>query len=188
MSIEPGAIGTRTPRAGAAAMLRNAVLWAGIAALPVAALLLVFDATRPLRSAEADAYASDRERAPEAIAWVSRREAVTHLSGVAAELGGRNLDPSDAKLAQLDSARQAPDALVPGTAFEYLSASRHRLVVHILDRQPLADGIVPANDKLMNIAAASTEKTITFVWGHWLYRAEIEDRGVEDTVAVQKSL
>jgi hypothetical protein len=160
------------------------MVWVGVAAVPIAALLIVFDATRPPRPAHGEAYASYPSSALEAVAGVSRQQRVARLSGVAAELSGRSEGSAAPKLTQFDST----DALLPGAAFEYVSMSRHRFVVHILDRQPLTDDILPANDRLMNIAPASTEKTITFVWGHWLYRAEIEDRGVEETVAFQKSL
>ena len=57
-----------------------------------------------------------------------------------------------------------------------------------MSREPLVDRAIPDNARLMNITEASTANTMKFVWGRWLYKVDIEDKGVEPDVVVQKVL
>ena len=50
------------------------------------------------------------------------------------------------------------------------------------------DRAVPDNARLRNIVPASTANTVTFVWGGWMYVAEVEDKGLEPQVVVQEVL
>jgi hypothetical protein len=83
----------------------------------------------------------------------------------------------------------APSGMLKvGHEAEFITKDGRRLVLRIVSRQPIADQAMPDNARIMNIAPASTATVINFAWGQWLYGVEIEDRGLERGIAVQKSL
>ena len=60
--------------------------------------------------------------------------------------------------------------------------------IRIVGRDAIVDQQVPDNRTLSSITRASTANIVSFVWGDWLYRAEVEDKGFDPEIAVQKIL
>jgi hypothetical protein len=170
--------------------IRQVVVWSAVVTLPALAFALFLDATRPSEASLGQAYmAVAHDDGAGTAAWFQPRRNVRHISGVSAEVGIPDTRKERTRLVDLRSTVSPSEfSLAPGAAFQYVSQDGHRLVLHIVSRDALTDGVVPANQQLMNIAPASTQKLISFVWGQWVYRAEIEDLGLEENVAVQKSL
>jgi hypothetical protein len=172
--------------------LSSGILCASLTALPFCGLIFFFELTQPatIEGTVSSLQATVGERNP--AAWTDTlmgRHPVTRFRGVSAELGQGSLPRPETKLVTAgDPKSEDSVTLKPGSEFQYVTDQRHRVAVRIVNREPIVDQATPDNYKLMNVAPASTGKLVTFVWGRWLYRAEVEDRGEESDVAVQKSL
>jgi len=166
-----------------------------LAALPLCGLICFFEITRPAQ------FHGDGIVATELPSTVSagaasmrgRRYAVAHLNGVSAEL--RQSGPAQPYV-QVFSASDAERAfagapyasLKAGFQTEFVTKERRRVALRIVSREPIVDRAVPDKSRLMHIVPASTANVSAFVWGPWLYMVELEDRGVEPEVVVQKVL
>ncbi|MGO9484830.1 MAG: hypothetical protein ACLPX9_09655 [Rhodomicrobium sp.] len=118
---------------------------------------------------------------------------MAQLKGVSAELGRTGHSPSNAKLVSASDAKLAfggasGASLKAGFQTECVTKDHHRVAIRIVRREAIVDQAVPDNARLMDIVPASTANTLSFVWGAWLYVAEVEDKGVEPDVAVQEVL
>lgn len=169
-------------------------LTAGIlAALPLGGLILFFEITRP---AHPDSSAVAAELSTAAAANSSAvpgwRYAVARLNCVSAELRQNVAEPYAKAFSASDAERalaSAPYAsLKSGYQTEFVNKDHHRVALRIVGRQAIVDRAVPNNARLMDMVPASTASRVSFVWGPWLYTAEVEDKGVEPEVVVQKVL
>jgi hypothetical protein len=79
-------------------------------------------------------------------------------------------------------------SLKPGVEAEFVTKDHRRVAVRVVSREAIIDQAVPDNAYIMGIAPASTASTVSFVWGPWLYRVEVQDKGTEPKVVVQKVL
>jgi hypothetical protein len=168
-------------------------------ALPLCGLVLFFEMTQPAKVAGPGFVATQMASAgPEQIAesglkpWLLRARApIARFKGVSAQ---RRADKDDAAtLFSASDAQRVLDeapviALNVGYSSEFLTKDRHRISLLILSREPIVDRAVPDNRRLMSVTEASTASVVAFAWGRWIYRAEIEDRGVEPDIVVQKVL
>jgi hypothetical protein len=166
-------------------------------ALPLGGLVLFFEATRPAQfegTVLAQLSAPSSGTAAESLA--RPRQAIARFEGVSAELRESNRP----QLAHLDTTafsagdaghalgRAAIASLKPGVEAEFITRDHRRVAVRVVSREPIVDQAVPDNAHIMGIAPASTAALVSFVWGPWLYRVEIQDRGVESEVVVQQVL
>jgi len=158
-------------------------------------LILFFEITRPSGFSNNGFVSTEMSRsdAGNAVqaAWPLRRHAVARLKGVSAELRQSGLQStdvlsaSDAKLALAS----APNAnLKAGFETEFVTKEHRRVAIRIIRREAIMDRAVPDNARLRDIVPASTANTVTFVWGGWMYVAEVEDKGLEPQVVVQEVL
>ncbi len=168
-------------------------------ALPLCGLVLFFEMTRPATVAtprffatQIAGVAAEHEANGASKPWLLRgRSPVARFSGVSAQ---RRPDKAGAAqvLTASDAQRvlsEAPmRALQAGFYTEYLTRDRHRISLLILSREPIVDRAIPDNNRLMNATEASTATVIAFAWGNYIFRAEVEDRGVEPDIVVQKVL
>ncbi len=164
-----------------------------LAALPLAGLIVFFETTRPaqvhgigITTAEPPAAGS-----ADSAFFHTQRSAVARLKGVSAELRPSSLPEPCAKIfSASDAARAfagAPYAsLKAGFKTEFVTKEHRRLALRIVSRQAIVDQAVPDNERLVDLVPASTANLVTFVWGPWLYRVEVEDKGPEPEVVVQK--
>jgi hypothetical protein len=167
-------------------------------ALPLCGLVLFFEATRPAQfegtvvaqlSAASSGTAAESQAGPP-------RQAIARFKGISAELRESNspqlahLDAKEFSAAYAGHAvgRAAIASLKPGVEAEFITKDHRRVAVRVVSREPIVDQVVPDNSRIMGIAPASTAATVSFVWGPWLYRVEIQDRGVEPEVVVQQVL
>ncbi len=168
-------------------------------ALPLTGLVLFFEATQPAQVMNAGhattqmasggpEFTSDSSRS-----WLLRGHAsVVRFDGVSAQRRSEKAEPS----AEILTARDAEHALArapfaslkPGFYTEFVTQERRRIALLIVSRAPITDRALPDNARLMNLTDASTANVKTFVWGRWIYKVEIEDKGVEPDVVVQKVL
>jgi hypothetical protein len=180
--------------AGLETIGRGLAYWA-FAALPLFSLILFFEITKPadvkggaLAGAE---LASAGAGNGSAGFWPVRHSAIARFKGVSAELaqGGVQragvISASDAELALAN----APHAsLRAGFETEFVTKEHRRFAVRIIRRERIMDRAVPDNARLKDIVPASTANAVTFVWGAWLYVAEILDKGPEPQIVVQEVL
>jgi hypothetical protein len=190
----------KTSRAALGAVAR-AVWCSALMALPLSGLVLFFEMTQPAKVMNAGVVPAQlASSASEVISegsvkpWHFRGHAsVALFEGVSAQRRSDYTEPAEQILSTSDAARRvlasAPfESLRPGFQAEFLSRERHRISLRIVSREPIFDRTVPDNSRLMNITEASTANLKTFSWGNWMYKAEIEDKGVEPDVVVQKVL
>jgi hypothetical protein len=167
-------------------------------ALPLCGLVMFFEMTRPAKNAASGFFATQMASAstgqPKEVSrsWLlGGRQPVTRFRGVSAQ---RRADKSgDTQvLSAIDAQRvlsEAPAiALQAGYYTEFLTQDRHRISLYIVSREPVVDRAMPDNNRLMALTEASTSNAVSFAWGNYIYRAEIEDKGVEPDIAVQKVL
>lgn len=168
-------------------------------ALPLCGLVLFFEMTRPAKVtltgffATQMASAEPHQFASESKPWLLRGlSPVARFKGISAQRRPDKPEPTS----QLFSASEAQKvlaeapvlALNAGYYTEFLTQERHRVALLILSREPILDRAIPDNHKLMSVTEASTANVVSFAWGRWIYRAEIEDKGVEPDIVVQKVL
>jgi hypothetical protein len=124
--------------------------------------------------------------------WLHDHRSIARIKGVSAQRR-----PDKAEQASLVVTASDAERALSGTSFaalnvgfntEFLTQERHRIALLIVSREPITDRAIPDNARLMQVTETSTSNVISFVWGRWLYKAEIEDRGVEPEVVVQKVL
>jgi hypothetical protein len=169
-------------------------------ALPLGGLVLFLEATKPAQFPGDGVVAAHLSTlgagiaAAEAPAWP--RQAIARLKGVSAELR----DNDSAQMAQLDTkgfsvtdaeralGRATIASLKPGVEAEFVTKDHRRVAVRVVSREAIVDQAVPDNAYIMGFAPASTATMVSFVWGPWLYRVEVQDKGVEPKVVVQKVL
>ena len=176
-------------------------VWCGaLMALPLSGLVLFFEMTQPAKVVNAGFVTRQMASGtPELVSdsgvrpWLARGHvSIARFEGVSAQQRSGDVEPAGQILASGDARRVLASApfgsLKPGFQAEFLSRERHRIALRILSREPIFDRLVPDNAKLMNVTEASTANRMTFVWGNWIYKAEIEDKGVEPEVVVQKVL
>ncbi len=173
------------------------LIYSALAALPLCGFILFFEITRPAHihstgfvSAE---LASFNGGYAGAAASPLRKHAVARFKGVSAELGATRYPASKAKLFSASDAQLAfggaPRAsLKAGFQTEFVTKDHRRVAIRIIRREAIMDRAVPDNARLMDIVPASTANTVSFVWGSWLYVAEVEDKGIEPEVVVQEVL
>ncbi len=168
-----------------------------LAALPLCGLMLFFEITRPAQlhgdGAVAAELSSTGTAMQDAAFAPERRSAVARLKGVSAELRQDSGTQSGAKAFSASDAQRAfaganYASLNTGFQTEFVTKEHRRVALRIVSRQPIVDRAVPDNARLMDFVPASTAKAVKFVWGQWLYMAEVEDKGVESGVVVQKVL
>ncbi len=184
-------------RLGRVECLGWGLIYGALAALPLCGLILFLQITRPAHyhstgpiSTEFASISDDYARE---AASPLRKYAVAQLKGVSAELGRTGHSPSNAKLVSASDAKLAfggasGASLKAGFQTECVTKDHHRVAIRIVRREAIVDQAVPDNARLMDIVPASTANTLSFVWGAWLYVAEVEDKGVEPDVAVQEVL
>lgn len=187
---------TRTAICGAS----RAVLGGMLMALPLSGLVLFFEMTQPSSIAGEGFSAIRIASAPSEQSsygafrpWLMRdRAPVMRFKGVSAERRADSAAPAGQFFNASDAERalsEAPSYLLrAGFYTEFLTKERRRVSLLILSRDPIVDRAVPDNTRLMNITDASTANVVTFAWGRWIYKAEIEDKGIEPENAVQKVL
>ncbi len=176
-------------------------IWCSVLmALPLSGLVLFFEMTQPAKVMNAGfpatrmaSYASERVSDGGVRPWVLRGHAsIARFEGVSAQQRSDKAEPVNHVLTANEAERaleRAPfGSLKPGFYTEFLTKERRRIALFIVSREPLVDRAIPDNARLMNITEASTANTMTFVWGQWLYKVDIEDKGVEPDVVVQKVL
>jgi hypothetical protein len=170
-------------------------VWCGaLMALPLSGLVLFFEMTQPAKVVNAGFVTRQMASgAPELVSdsslrpWLAREHlSIARFEGVSAQ---QRSDDAEASSDARQVLASAPfGSLKPGFQTEFLSRERHRLALRIVSREPIIDRSVPDNAKLINVTEASTANLMTFVWGNWIYKAQIEDKGVEPEVVVQKVL
>jgi hypothetical protein len=170
-------------------------VWCGaLMALPLSGLVLFFEMTQPAKVVNAGFVTKQMASgAPELVSdsslrpWLAREHlSIARFEGVSAQ---QRSDDAEASSDARQVLASAPfGSLKPGFRAEFLSRERHRIALRIVSREPIIDRSVPDNAKLINVTEASTANLMTFVWGNWIYKAEIEDKGVEPEVVVQKVL
>ncbi len=178
----------------------RAVCGGVLMALPLGGLVLFFEMTQPANiasegfSAIRIASARPSEQSSYGLRpWLMRdRATVMRFKGVSAERRADSAAPAGQFFNASDAERalsEAPSFLLrAGFYTEFLTKERRRVSLLILSRDPIVDRAIPDNNRLMNITDASTANVVTFVWGRWIYKAEIEDKGIEPENAVQKVL
>jgi hypothetical protein len=168
-------------------------------ALPLCGLVLFFEMTRPANVTSTGfvatqmASAEQQQAASESKPWLLRSRApVARIKGISAQRRAdrpeQTSQPFSASEAQKVLAEAPVLALNAGFYTEFLTKDRHRVSISILSREPVVDRAFPDNRKLMSVTEASTANVVSFAWGRWIYRAEIEDKGVEPDIVVQKVL
>jgi hypothetical protein len=169
-------------------------------ALPLGGLVLFLEATRPAQSRGEGTVAERLSTSSSSITgaeFLARpRQAIARLNGVSAELRENNppqLAQLDAKEFSVTDAKRALGSatiahLKPGVEVEFITNDHRRVAVRVVSREAIVDQAVPDNAYIMSIAPASTANLVSFVWGPWLYRVEVQDKGAERKVVVQKVL
>ena len=168
-----------------------------LAALPLGGLLFFLEITKPARlySDGAEAELSSTIAGSGAVASLAgRRDSVTRLQGVSAELHPDAVP--EAPYTQVFNASEARQALAcapyaslkAGFQTEFVTSKHRRVALRIISRSVIVDRAVPDNARLMDVVPASTANVVSFVWGPWLYTAEVQDKGPEPEVVVQKIL
>ena len=176
-------------------------LWcAALMALPLSGLVLFFEMTQPAKVMNAGIAATQMASSPSELIsegsvrpWLMRGHAsIARFEGVSAQLRSDRAQPVSQILISSDAenvlTRAPSGSLKPGFYTEFLSKERHRVALLIVSREPIIDRAIPDNARLMNFTEASTANLMTFAWGQWIYKVEIEDKGVESDVVVQKVL
>ena len=176
-------------------------VWCGaLMALPLTGLVLFFEMTQPAKVMNAGFVAAQMASgSSEVISDGSARPwhlrghvSIARFEGVSAQRRSDKAEPAEQILTTSDARRVLASApfgsLKPGFQAEFLSRERHRIALRIVSREPIFDRAIPDNPRLMNFTEASTANVMTFAWGNWIYKAEIEDKGVEPDVVVQKVL
>jgi hypothetical protein len=177
----------------------RALLSGLLMALPLGGLVLFFEMTRPANVTSTGFFATQmasaepQQAGSESKPWLLHgRSPVARIKGISAQRRPdkpeRVSRPFSASDAQKVLAEAPALALNAGFYTEFLTKERHRISLLILSREPILDRAMPDNRKLMNVTEASTSNVVSFAWGRWIYRAEIEDRGVEPDIVVQKVL
>ena len=173
------------------------LIYGALAALPLLGLVLFLQITRPAQvhsegfvSTELAGFEEGDASAPVSPLL---NNAVARLKGVSAEVGQTGSAASEAHLlsasdAALAFGRTPRAGLKVGFKTEIVTKDHRRIAIRILQRERITDQAIPDNARLMNIMPASTANVVSFVWGSWLYAAEIEDKGIEPDVAVQEVL
>ena len=164
-------------------------------ALPLGGLILFFEATRPAQSRGEGTVVSQLSTSSMAGAdfLTRRRHGIARLKGVSAELRENDLSQKEARDFSVADAEHVLGhvtiaSLKPGAEAEFITRDHHRMAVRVISREPIVDQAVPDNARIMDIAPASTATIVRFVWGPWLYRVEVQDKGIEPAVVVQKVL
>jgi hypothetical protein len=169
-------------------------------ALPLCGLVLFFEMTRPAKMTNSGFFATQMASAASDEAgesglkpWALRgRQSVARFKGVSAQRRADKVSSAAQVFNASDAQRvlaEAPSlALKAGFYTEFLTKERHRISLLVLSREPILDQALPDNTKLMNATEASTANVVSFAWGRWIYRAEIEDKGLEPDIVVQKVL
>jgi hypothetical protein len=167
------------------------LIYGALAALPLCGLVLFLEVTRPAQlhgagfvSTNVASYSDGYRSSPVSLL---RQNAVARLKGVSAELG-RSTSQFSASDAALAFGGAPGASLKAGFKTEFVTKEHRRIAIRIVEREPITDRAVPDNSRLMDIVPASTANTVSFVWGSWLYTAEVQDKGVEPDVAVQEVL
>jgi hypothetical protein len=168
-------------------------------ALPLGGLVFFFEATRPAQLYGEGAVAAQLSTPSFGMAGLVSarpRQVIARLKGVSAELH----ENSAPQLAQLNArafsvadaggalGRAAIASLKPGVEAEFVTKDHRIVAVRVVSREAIIDQAVPDNAHIMEIAPASTAATVSFVWGPWLYRVEVRDKGTEPAVVVQNVL
>lgn len=180
--------------------LGRTVLCGGLMALPLCGLVLFFEMTQPAKVMNTGLAATwVASSGPEVLSdsgvnssLLRGHASVARFDGVSAQQRSDKV-AAVAPILTANDARyvlsQAPAAnFKPGLQVEFISKDRHRISLLVVSREPIIDRAIPDNARLMNIAEASTANSVTFSWGSWIYRVEIEDKGLEPDVVVQKVL
>lgn len=169
-------------------------------ALPLGGLVLFFEATRPAQFRDDGTVAAQLSTSTPSTAGVESltrpRYAIARFKGVSAELRENSLSQQAQNAATEFSVADAEHALrratiaslKPGVEAEFITKDHRRVAVRVVSREAIVDRAVPDNARIMEIAPASTATTVSFVWGPWLYRVEVQDKGAEPAVVVEKVL
>lgn len=176
-----------------AASLRRGVPCAILTALPLCAFIFFFETTRPASVSSAVLLVSRSLNASEQGGVWRHSGFVSRFRDVSAQLGrGATSDQIPQILVAKNRSADAADAssigLDVGFEAEFVTRDGHRKWLRILSRNLIVDQVIPDNGRLMEIAPASSADIITFAWGRWIYRAQVEDRGFESETMVQKVL
>ena len=184
-------------RLGRVECLGWGLMYGVLAALPVFGLICFLETTRPANIHSIGLVSTEFQICSDGDARTAalplRKYAVAQLRGVSAELSQAGDSASDAKPfsasdAQLAFGGAALASLKPGLRTEFVTKDHRRVAIRIVQRKAITDQAVPDNTRLMNIVPASTANKVSFVWGSWVYVAEVEDKGIEPDLAVQEVL
>jgi hypothetical protein len=183
-------------RHGSLASLVKGLMLSLLAALPLGGLVLFFEITRPAELRAEGPLATrlaSNESQGAAIPRSRNRYAVARLQGVNAELTAVPVPLSDedvftASDAERVFAASSASLINIGLHSEFVTKDGRRLAVRIVSRDLIGDQIISETGKLVAVTPASTAKLASFVWGPWRYQAEIEDKGPEPEIVVQKLL
>jgi len=163
-------------------------------ALPLSGLVLFFEMTQPAKVMNAGIAATQMASGPSEFGSEGsvRPWPIARFQGVSAQRHSGTAEPASQIVSASDAehvlTRAPSGSLKPGFYTEFLSKERHRVALLIVSREPIIDRAIPDNARLMNFTEASTANLMTFAWGQWIYKVEIEDKGVESDVVVQKVL
>ena len=176
-------------------------VWCGaLMALPLTGLVLFFEMTQPAKVMNAGLVAAQMASGSSEVVsdgsarpWLLRGQvSIARFEGVSAQRRSDKAEHAAQILTASDAehvlARAPFGSLKPGFYTEFLNKERHRIALLIVSREPIVDRAIPDNQRLMNYTDASTANVMSFSWGHWIYKVEIEDKGVEPDVVVQKVL
>jgi len=175
--------------------LVHALVGTALAALPLGGLVCFLELTRPASVSSHDLHVAALSSSIGETGLSGKAAAimpVVHFRGVSAELSAPQSTDSAQSFSASDAERVfaslSSSALAPGFESEFVSKEGRRMAVRIVSRDPAGDQIIPDHEQLMVATPASTSKLVSFVWGPWLYRAELEDKGVDAEIVVQKVL
>jgi hypothetical protein len=172
--------------------LGHASVCTALAALPLCGLVCFFELTRPLNPSvqglAAPTLLSGAETA--SVGSLSFSTPVSFL-GVSAER--RTPSESASRFVSTGEAEHvlaslASSTLFPGFESEFVSEEGRRIALRIISRDPVGDQIISGQESTIAATPASTSKQVTFTWGPWLFRAELEDKGLDNRVVVPKVL
>jgi hypothetical protein len=182
--------------------LSRSIFFSVIAALPLGGLLLFFEITRPAEIAAGSFVATQLSPASSDTASLAsvpgRRFAVTRFKGVSAELSPVRLPLPAAPVFSASDAERvfaaSPASLEVGFQSDFVTREGRRAGLRIVARDPILDQAITDSERLMAITPVSTARLVSFVWGAWLYQAELTDKGAateaetDQKVVVQKVL
>ncbi len=168
-------------------------------AMPLCGLIFFLEMTRPAKFAGDGSVAAQisigGNGSAVGDAFARPHRSVARLKGISAELLQTSLPQPGVKIFSASDAERAFGGsafatLRPGIEAEFVTKDHRRVALRVIDREPIGDQALPSTSNSRMIAATptSTANLVSFVWGPWQYLVEVQDKGVEPEVVVQKVL